>query len=202
MSEDTDAHTDPLDATLARVAREAQGETTTIGEILDGLQRRGFGPFIALLAVFVCTPIGAIPGLPAVVGAALILFAGQLLIGRRKPWFPERLRAFTVNTERLKSSISTMRPWAKWITRLLRPRLTWLADGVIPDTIIALAVLINAALMIIFGFIPLMPFFVGLPILLFGLGLTMRDGLVTGLGYLIMGAAIWFLLIRGNVGFL
>ncbi|MEM7441035.1 MAG: exopolysaccharide biosynthesis protein [Pseudomonadota bacterium] len=193
---------DPLDATLARVAQDAHGETTTVGEILDGLQRRGFGPFMALLAVFVCTPIGAIPGLPAVVGAALILFAVQLLLGRQKPWFPARLRAFTVSTTRLKSSIEKMRPWAKWVSGLLRPRMTWLAEGTLPNIVIALAVIVNATVMIIFGFIPLMPFFVGLPILLFGLGLTARDGLVTGIGYLIMGAALWVLLSRTGAGFL
>lgn len=187
-----------IDAALASVADEATGETTTIGQILDGLQRRGFGPFITLLSLFACTPVGAIPGLPAIIGAALILFSVQLLFGRRKPWFPSKLQNFRVSTAKLHKSIGILRPPAQWIGKLMKPRLVWLASGLLPTTVIALAVTVNAALMIIFGFVPLFPFVVGLPIFLFGLGLTTRDGLVTALGYAVMGGAIWFLATRSG----
>ncbi|MEM6618874.1 MAG: exopolysaccharide biosynthesis protein [Pseudomonadota bacterium] len=191
-----------LDAALGDLVRGASGDWATVGDVLDSLERRGFGPFIALLAALVCTPVGAIPGLPAIVGAALVLFASQLLIGRRKPWFPGRLRALTVPTQRLAAGAERLRPWVRRLTPWLRPRLSWAAEGFLSTALIALAVIINAVLMILFGFIPFMPFFVGLPIVLFGIGLTARDGVVTGLGYGIMALAIWGLSTRGSFGFL
>lgn len=189
-------HKNSIEAALHSVKKEVDRDNTSIGDILDSLQRRGFGPFIAILAAVVCTPVGAIPGLPLIVGLALILFAGQILIGRQKPWFPERLRNISFEGRRIAKAVHYARPWAKRLGRLLHPRLEWLASGPLPTWLVALVTVICATLMIAFGFIPLMPFVFGLPIVFFGLGLMARDGLVTGLGYLVFFGGLTFLWLR------
>lgn len=175
----------PLEEALDAMTDHADGDRTTLGQVMDGLQRRGFGPFIAILATVICTPLGAIPGAPLVIGVALILFAGQILIGRQKPWFPERLRQIEVSSGKIKKGVDYARPAAQFIGRFLHPRFEWLASGPVPTWIVAAVTVLCAVIMIPVGFIPLMPFVFGLPIVFFGLGLMARDGLVTGLGYLV-----------------
>ena len=180
-----------LEDTLDAMAKDAKGDTTSLGTILDDLERRGFGPFIAMLSAFVILPTGAIPGVPALIGLALILFAGQILFGRKKPWFPQRLRDIEISSEKIDSAVEKARPWAQKVSRMLRARLEWLATGPVATTLIAAATCVTAALLIPLGFIPLLPFVFGMNLLFFGLGLMARDGLVVGFGYLTFAAGLF-----------
>ena len=180
-----------LEDTLDCMAADADGSKTSVGEIIDDLERRGFGPFIAVFSVFVLTPVGIIPGVPALVGIAIILFAGQIMIGRKKPWFPQRLRDIELDSDKLERGVEVARPWARRLSKILHPRLTYLATGNLANMAIALVCIATAFFLIIIGFIPGLPVIFGVTILCFGLGLTTRDGLAIALGYAVFGTGAW-----------
>lgn len=180
-----------LEQTLESVAGDATAEHTTLGQVFDDLERRGFGPFIAVFSVFVLTPIGIIPGVPALVGIAIILFAGQIIVGRRKPWFPARLRRVRLDSGKLRKGVEVAKPWARRLSKILHPRLAFLASGPIATAAISLVSIATAFFLILIGFIPGLPVVFGVTILCFGLGLTARDGLAVALGYLVFGSGVW-----------
>lgn len=160
----------------------------TLGDMAAAMGARGFGPLFALLAALVALPTGAIPGVPAIVGAALILLAGQLMLGWRTPWLPRKLRNRRIDREKMRAALEKARPMALRLGRIVRARLEFLASGPLGPRVAAAAVMGAGAVMIPLGFIPFLPLLVGLPVLAIGLGLMARDGLVVALGYVTLFA--------------
>jgi len=136
-----------------------------------------------VLGALVALPTGAIPGLPALVGVVLILFAAQILIGRRVPWMPRRLARVRISRRLLDYSLARARPAAVRLGRIARPRLSFLATNPLALRTVALAMLATALIMIPVGFIPFLPLALGVNIVLFGIGLTAHDGRAILLGY-------------------
>ena len=78
----------------------------------------------------------------------------------------------------------------------MRPRLEFFAErpwGLIIAFMCAMAALITFPL----GFIPLAPFVPGLAIVLFGLGLTARDGVLLAAGMGALAVGVW--LVFGSI---
>lgn len=67
----------------------------------------------------------------------------------------------------------------------------WLAASHIALRIMAAGVFLSGVLMIPFGFIPMMPFVLALPVLAFGIALSARDGLAMVLGCALYAAPLW-----------
>ena len=81
MSE-TASRDNPLENVLERAINEVEGDKVTFGDILDLFGSRSFGPIIVLLGMLVTVPpIGAVPGLPMIVGVIIILFTVQIVFG-------------------------------------------------------------------------------------------------------------------------
>ena len=171
--------------TLETLRKSADGDSVKLGRILDDIKQRGYGPLIMLLSVFVILPTGMIPGVPAVVGFALLLIAGQMLVGRKQPWFPQKLQNFSLDTDKIRKSVDVARPWAKRLSKVLRPRLTALTEGTVAGQCVAACITLAAFLMIPLGFVPLLPLALGAACLLLGLGMATRDGVVILIGYVI-----------------
>ena len=189
---------DRLLDTLERIAAAADKGDVTLGDIACRLEERGFGPILTLLGALIALPTGAIPGLPAVVGLVLILFALQLLIGRHVPWLPRRLDEMTLSHDLLARSISRARPTAARLGRMTRPHLRFLATNPLAKRAIALVLLINGLILIPIGFIPFLPIVMGVNLICFGIGLTAHDGRAILLGaafFLLAGAGLaWHLI--------
>lgn len=183
-----------IEKILAELAEEADGQRVTLGAILDRLQRRGFGPFITVLSLLVILPTGAIPGMPALVGLAIILFAGQILAGKTRPWFPRRIREIALPAATLRKGLEHGRPWVRRLSRLVHRRLEPLADDPVASRIVAAVAVVTALLLIVFGFIPFLPMVLGLNLAAFGLGLTARDGLLVIAGYGLFAGGLWLVL--------
>jgi hypothetical protein len=172
-----------LDQVACEVEDAAEDGDVTLGELVDRLGARGFGPLYILLSALVLLPIGMIPMLPAAVGALIVLLSAQLLAGRNSPWLGGRLRRMTLDHDALDASVQKARPVIDWLERLVCPRAAFLAEGAVALKIAALAMVLLGILMIVIGFIPALPFLLGLPVLCFGIGMTARDGYVMALGY-------------------
>ena len=56
-------------------------------------------------------------------GVLVILFAGQLLLGRKHPWVPRRLREFSIEKADFEKARLKIEPYTKKFDRLLRSRL-------------------------------------------------------------------------------
>lgn len=167
--------------TLARAAEEA--ERLTLGQILAAIGTRGFGPLMVILAMFLILPVGLVPGMPGAVAVVLALIAVEILTGGRALHPPRRLRELTLRSALVLGFVRRVRPWARRVHRLLHPRLTPLAASRAGLAAVAVTILAIAAVIFVVGVIPGLPFLLSFPVLLFGLGLTARDGLAVALGY-------------------
>lgn len=125
MSERTEPSN--LEGMLEGLSRASDGSgPVSVGEILDALGRRSFGPFLLVPALIAFTPLGGIPGLPTVLAVVVIVVAGQLLFGMKRFWLPGIMLRRSIERRRLRSSIGYLRPVARAVDKVIRPRLAWL----------------------------------------------------------------------------
>jgi len=154
-----------------------------VGDLLDALGARGFGPLMVTFSAFLLTPVGAVPGVPAIVALLLMLLGVQMLIPLRHLWLPGRLRRVSFRGEALRRSIGRARPAAKRLHLALAPRLSFLVEGPVMLRMIALILIATGGVVLLAGFIPFLPYLLSLHVLFLGLALTARDGLVGLLGF-------------------
>lgn len=183
----------PLFETLEAAVEAARDHRVTLGALSQAMHKRGFGPILMLLSALVMLPTGMIPGVPALVGLVILLFAAQLLLGFDEPWIPRRLRAFSVEGDKIRSAVRKARPYVLRLSRVVRPRLSFLASGPIALRVMALALAGASVVMVVVGFIPFLPFVLGLVTLSFGIALTVRDGVFALVGYAAFAPAVWLL---------
>ena len=62
----------PLEAILGTARETVDGTETDLKTIVEAFGDRAFGPVMILCSLFLMTPIGAIPGLPAAFGLIII----------------------------------------------------------------------------------------------------------------------------------
>ncbi len=175
---------------MAASAREGD---CTFGDLVDRVGARGFGPLLMFCAAIIMLPTGAIPGVPAVAGGAMIVLAVQILAGSGKPWLPGRLRRLELSDEKLNKAIRNGRPAARFIGAFVRPRAQELASGPVSLRIAGLAILLAGTMLIPLGFVPLIPFFLGAPVLVIGMAMTTRDGLAMIFGLILFALPIYAL---------
>lgn len=165
-------------------------QAVTIGDLIEALDSRSFGPLLLVPALISISPIGMIPGASVVTGTLIILIAVQMLFSSGTLWIPSRLRDFSFSREKLEKGANQARRWLKPVDRLLRPRWTWFADAPFIYPLAMLCILLALS----FYPLALVPFGVLLPgaaVTLFALGLTARDGILIATGLTGTAAAGW-----------
>ncbi|MHA7877029.1 exopolysaccharide biosynthesis protein [Roseivivax sp.] len=169
----------------------------TLGEAVDALGGRGYGPFLFLPALLEITPFGGIPGVPTLLALLISLFAVQIALGRDRIWAPAVLRARSVEGERLHQAIEMLRPAGQRVERWFPGRLPMLVRGPVRR----LAALVVVTLCLTVPALELVPFASTAPmaaIAMIGLALTLRDGLLMALGFALsagaVGVIVWALL--------
>lgn len=133
VSETTGQDAAPLEDILEEAKDSSDGEETSVGELIDAFGAQSLGPVLilfGLLALF--PPIGAIPGVPIALGAALILYAVQFLAGAASIWLPKRLREMSFKRDKLDKAQEKMQPWLSRIDRLFTERLTFVTVAFAP----------------------------------------------------------------------
>ena len=172
----------PLQSVLDQVADTLDGaEFVDLKTVVQAFGNRSFGPIMILCGLCMVTPLGMIPGIPVAFGIIVIVFALQHLFGRETPWMPEVLRKVKIPADKLLKLREKLRPFLAKIDGIIRPRLQWAATGPMQVLVSVFAIILSLT------FFPLgvIPFAVVGPaaiILLFGLGITARDGVLTLLG--------------------
>lgn len=175
------AETTTLTGVLEHIDDDADKNRLTFGEIVSAFGGRGYGPILLALALIEILPTGAIPGVPTLVGALIVLVAGQLVAGREAPWIPAKLAKKGFSREKLQHARERIKPATKKIDKVLKPRLCQLTTPMMARLVGGFCVILALTM----PPLELFPFASSAPsaaIALFALGLSTRDGLLILLG--------------------
>lgn len=181
-----------LEQMLSRIcdAEASDSERVSIENIVNEVGHRSFGPLLLVTGIITVLPVvGDIPGVPTLMAAFILLVAGQLLFQRRYFWLPQWLLKRDVSQEKMNKAIKWMRPPARFIDRLLKPRMTYLLEG---GGVYAIAItcVIIALTMPAMEVVPFTANGAGLAITLFALALMARDGLLALLAFITTAATL------------
>tara|TARA_R110000850_G_scaffold112512_3_gene226504 strand:- start:885 stop:1484 length:600 start_codon:yes stop_codon:yes gene_type:complete len=176
---------DNLEAVMDRVVETAHGrDTVSLDDILDAVGQRSFGPVLLLVGLIVLAPlIGDIPGVPTLCALVVLLFSVQLLLQREHFWLPKWLLNRSVKSSSLNKAVELSRKPARFVDRLVKPRLTFLIRGYIPARLVALCSIGIALMMPAMEFIPFSANLAGAVLTFLGLALVARDGVLALLAF-------------------
>lgn len=174
-------------------------ESVTLRELKDLLHERGFGLLMLIFSLPIAIPFPYPPGFTTVVGAPLLLFSLQMMLGMDSPWLPNRIGRITIKRETLSVVINKSIPYLQKIEHFLKPRLESLS-GKTGERLIGLISCL-CALSIALP-IPLGNALPALGILLMALGLLNKDGIVIIAGTIasILGIALAAAVVTLGVG--
>lgn len=176
-------------------AAKTGGPECSLEDVREAIGERSFGPLLTVAGLLALTPVGVIPGAPTALAVVVILIAGQLLIGVRAFWLPKPLLKASIKADRLQKAVKVSRKPARWIDKVLRPRLTALA-GPIGSRIVALVCVLVALAIPPLELVPFAVFAPAVAITAFGLGLLARDGVVLILALLASASALGLIAMR------
>lgn len=154
----------------------------SLGDLLEKLGERSFGPLLAIPALIIVSPASAIPAVPSVLAFLIGLVVAQVLLGRRSLWVPDILRRCALPAGQVARATKFLRALGARLDPLLGERLIWLT--VRPASLLPLGLTLTITLIMpLIEFVPLLTSFAAGVIALFSLGLYLRDGLLILIGY-------------------
>lgn len=155
----------------AVASSETSAEQMSLGEIIDRTQHAGFGFVAALLA------IASVPlvGLTIPFGIAVAALGVQMIVGLARPWLPQTIRRRQVTRASLASLSQKVTKWTGKIAGVVRERWVWMTAG--PMWTICGAAMMLQGLSLTLPVPGADGLFV-VPIVLYGVGLLERDGLL------------------------
>lgn len=186
-----------LTGVLDQINTAIDGQRVPLGQIIASLEQRGFGPLLLAPALIAMLPTGAIPGVPSLCGATIVLISIQLGLGRTSPWLPAWLRRREIDRGSFERSYRLAKPFTTRVDRFIYPRWRRLTSEPAPR-VLAMASALLAVMMVP---LELLPFAAAMPasaIAFLGLGLSARDGLVVlvglaaAVGATLASAWLWF----------
>jgi len=187
-----------LDGVLNRLVAACEApddDQVSVAQIQRVIGERSFGPMLLIPALIGLSPIGAIPGVPAVMAAVELFFAWQILFGMKHPWLPPFIARRSIGATKLRRAIERIRPFARWVdTHLLRSRLTWLTRGPFLKVIALICVLVSLITPVI-EIVPLAGIVPNAALAAFGLAVTAHDGLWALFAFLSTLGSIYLLIV-------
>jgi hypothetical protein len=155
----------------------ALGERPAVDEIISALGPRSFGMVLVMFGLPNLLPV---PGLPILCGFIIGLIAFQMVLGKDHLVLPRWVGAKRIKREDLSRVVQRATPTLATIERAMRPRIAPLTNPAMQRILGLVLCILALALMA-----PI-PFFggiaPGIAVILLGLGLAERDGLVILLG--------------------
>lgn len=191
-SSNNDSADNSLTAVLEQLDPDNDAGKISIGEVMDELRSKGFGPLIFAPALIAIMPTGGIPGVPTVCGVLIILISIQMLFGKERPWLPQFVNNVSFDKDKLHKGVNIASKATQWIDKVVKPRIESLSSNKAKK--VAAALCIFAALAMIP--LELVPFAVMIPaasVILFAIALITEDGYVFLAGLLLNLATIYFL---------
>jgi hypothetical protein len=184
-----------IEELLDRIRAAAKDKKqVTVNALYKEVGDRSFGPLILLAGLVTLAPLlGDIPGVPTTVGLVVILVTSQMVIGRSHFWLPKFLLNRSVSSVKLRKALSWLQRPARFVDRLIGPRLVGLTGGAANRVIACLCLLVGAA-MPLMDFVPFTANIAGAALTAFGLSIIARDGLLAIGAFVFTALAVWLLL--------
>lgn len=172
-SSPSQAHPLPLSERLARIVAEEGPDRLTFTDLAAKLHGRAWGGLLLIFAAINVLPLP--PGTSVFFAIPLMIVSAQMVFGRTSPWFPRRIDQRGVKKAELHRLIEKMGWIEARVERIFRPRLANLT-GSVSARLIGLVCFLLA----IVAAIPIPLFHVApaAAIVLFGLSLIYRDGVL------------------------
>jgi hypothetical protein len=175
---------------LADLNDSTNGESeVTIEELMRSISYRGYGPLLLIPALLEISPLGAVPAVPTILATTVVIFAVQILLGRKHLWLPSFMGRKTLSSERMERAVDKLQPIARWLDKWFHGRLPALSGT--NATRAAAVCCILLALTV--PPLELLPFASTAPmvaIAMFGLALIVNDGLLMMAGFILTAAAL------------
>lgn len=173
-----------LTSTLNAIQDETQkGDKISVGDIVEALNSRGYGALLIGPALITVLPTGAIPGIPAICSLLIIFISVQILMGRSEPWLPKRFKEISFSRKDFMSKLGKVKPYTKKVDKFFYPRMEYLVRHEIQPFIAVLCIIL-AINIVVLGWIPFLAMVPAAAILLLGLGLSAKDGLLVGCSFI------------------
>jgi hypothetical protein len=177
----------PLSRRLVRAAGpRGCGDGMTVADLVGTLGDRSFGWCIVLFALINLIPM---PFGSMIMSLPLMLVAGQMALGLPKLRLPPALMRREVGRRRFQRVVMRLRPLFRPIERMVRPR-----HGIVftPRNEQAIGLVLLAVSVALFVPLPLSGYLPATALLVTGIGMVERDGLVTlaGIGLGLVSVAI------------
>ncbi|WP_300529971.1 exopolysaccharide biosynthesis protein [Maricaulis sp.] len=168
-----------------------QTEQLCVGDILNALAHRSYGPLLLLPALISILPIiGAIPGVTWTMSALTLLISLQFLFNRQSLWLPRSVQRIAVPRGLFERSLEWSRPWLKRLDSFIHPRLNLMMGPPWPVLVAILCVLLSLA-MFVASVVPGGVVIPAIGVIFLAIGLTTHDGLILLTGIIASGAAFW-----------
>ncbi|MEE2567641.1 exopolysaccharide biosynthesis protein [Hyphobacterium marinum] len=169
----------------------------TVGELIDRLAHRSFGPLLLLPALVSVLPvIGALPGVTWTTSAICLVVSLHFLFQRHRVWLPGFLRGLSVPEKSFCKGLAAAKPWLRRLDGVTYKRFHLLLLPPAPILVALLCVVLSVA-MFVFSVIPGGVVIPAAGIILLAIALTTHDGLLLALGVLVgagaVAGAIWLL---------
>lgn len=149
----------------------------SIGEMMDFVGRRTFGPVVLLVGIILVTPLSGVPGMPTLMGLLMLITLGQILLGRKHFWLPTWVVNREISVKSLQQGLKWLRRPARRIDSVIRPRLTLFVRG--PGLyVMALGCMVIAGVMPATEIVPFSSSIAGVALVAFGLAMISKDGLL------------------------
>jgi hypothetical protein len=171
---------------IAALPDSFAGETLMLGELIKALRNRVFGLGILLFSIPNIFPMP--PGVPAAMGAVLMLLGAQLALGNNTIWMPKRLAQRSISRSTLRRIADKSVPWIQRFERISKPRLDMFTSPAGARVVGAAVFVLGLVLLLPFPFLGNIP--PGAAACILGLGLVERDGVLVAGGYVAAALAL------------
>ena len=181
----------PVDSVLDDLKKSGRSDAVSAGEILEAFEHRSLGMLLTVFGLITILPvIGDIPGAAITMATLIVIASLQSLAGRGRLWMPDFVRRHEFRRSTFDRNVERLRPWVRWIDRLLKPRLLPLVDGRKQRRAVAIASALLGLLLYPLAFVPFGANAPALGTIAFGLGLAACDGLMVLLGYALVAVTV------------
>ena len=176
---------------LEELAEHAGDRQLSFALLVERLGDRTYGLLLIVLAA-----LNVIPMVSLLAGPVIATLGLQMALGIRRPWLPQRLLALELPAARTKQALIGIVPMIRRLERYLRPRWHFTEAPIVDRSLGVVTLLLGLIVTIPAPFTNIPP---SLIIMLLGLGLVERDGLVQiiGLGLATASLALLWSLLRG-----
>lgn len=180
-----------LEQMLDRLRNQTDmGDEVSVGAMLDAVGRRSFGPVLLFAGLVPASPLSGIPGLPSAMAVLVLILVGQMLTGHRHFWLPGWLLRRQVSRKKFCKALDFMRKPARWVDKLLYPRLCVLTTGPAVYVIAAICGIISLIVLPL-ELVPFANTTTGIALSTFGLALISHDGLLVILGLVAFSGSVY-----------